>query len=54
VRSPPDSGQRSVEGLVLRGDDLGVQSARLKLAAAARQVLASALDLVGVLAPDAM
>jgi arginyl-tRNA synthetase len=35
-------------------DDLRVQSARLKLAAAARQVLANALDLIGVLAPDSM
>jgi arginyl-tRNA synthetase len=35
-------------------DDLALQSARLKLAAAARQVLATALDLIGVLAPDSM
>ncbi len=35
-------------------DDRGVQSARLKLAAAVRQVLAAALDLIGVLAPEAM
>jgi arginyl-tRNA synthetase len=35
-------------------DDVRVQSARLKLAAAVRQVLASALDLIGVRAPDSM
>jgi arginyl-tRNA synthetase len=35
-------------------DDLVVQGARLKLAAAARQVLANALDLIGVVAPDSM
>jgi arginyl-tRNA synthetase len=35
-------------------DDLSLQSARLKLAAAARQVLATALDLIGVVAPDSM
>jgi arginyl-tRNA synthetase len=35
-------------------EDLGIQAARLKLAAAVRQVLAAALDLIGVLAPDAM
>jgi arginyl-tRNA synthetase len=34
--------------------DLRVQAARLKLAAAARQVLANALDLIGVQAPDSM
>jgi arginyl-tRNA synthetase len=34
--------------------DRDVQAARLKLAAAARQVLANALDLVGVAAPDSM
>jgi arginyl-tRNA synthetase len=34
--------------------DLPLQAARLKLAAAARQVLANALDLVGVVAPDSM
>jgi len=34
--------------------DTAVQAARLKLAAAARQVLATALDLIGVVAPDAM
>jgi arginyl-tRNA synthetase len=34
--------------------DPAVQGARLKLAAAARQVLANALDLIGVLAPDSM
>ncbi len=34
--------------------DPALQSARLKLAEAARQVLANALDLVGVAAPDAM
>jgi arginyl-tRNA synthetase len=35
-------------------DDRALQSARLKLAAAARQVLANALDLIGVAAPDSM
>src|SRR5205823_1881261 len=35
-------------------DDLRLQRARLKLAAGARQVLANALDLIGVLAPDSM
>jgi arginyl-tRNA synthetase len=35
-------------------EDARLQSARLKLAAAARQVLANALDSIGVLAPDSM
>jgi arginyl-tRNA synthetase len=35
-------------------DDPALQAARLKLAAAVRQVLATALDLVGVTAPDSM
>jgi arginyl-tRNA synthetase len=35
-------------------EDASLQAARLKLAAAARQVLANALDLIGVVAPDAM
>jgi arginyl-tRNA synthetase len=35
-------------------DDPAVRAARLKLAAAARQVLANALDLIGVLAPNSM
>jgi arginyl-tRNA synthetase len=35
-------------------DDPALQAARLKLAAAARQVLANALDTIGVSAPDAM
>jgi arginyl-tRNA synthetase len=35
-------------------DDAAVRAARLKLAAAARQVLANALDLIGVLAPESM
>jgi arginyl-tRNA synthetase len=35
-------------------DDVRTRAARLKLAAAARQVLANALDLIGVVAPDAM
>jgi arginyl-tRNA synthetase len=35
-------------------DDRALQSARLKLAAAARQVLATGLDLIGVLAPESM
>jgi arginyl-tRNA synthetase len=41
-------------GLRILTDDPAVRSARLKLAAAARQVLANALDLIGVLAPDSM
>ncbi|HEX8969905.1 MAG TPA: arginine--tRNA ligase [Chloroflexota bacterium] len=40
--------------LRILNDDPGLQSARLKLAAAARQVLANALDLIGVVAPDSM
>jgi arginyl-tRNA synthetase len=35
-------------------DDVGLQAARLKLAASARQVLANALDMIGVVAPDSM
>jgi arginyl-tRNA synthetase len=35
-------------------DDPDLQAARLKLTAAARQVLANALDLIGVVAPDSM
>jgi arginyl-tRNA synthetase len=35
-------------------DDPALQAARLKLAAAVRQVLANALDLIGVVAPDSM
>ena len=35
-------------------DDAGLQAARLKLAGAARQVLANALDTVGVVAPNSM
>jgi len=35
-------------------DNTALRGARLKLAAAARQVLANALDLVGVSAPDSM
>src|SRR5712691_1538438 len=35
-------------------DDPAARAARLKLAAAARQVLANALDLIGVLAPNSM
>ena len=34
--------------------DKALQSARLKLAAAARQTLANALDLIGVSAPSSM
>jgi arginyl-tRNA synthetase len=41
-------------GLRILADDPALQAARLKLAAAARQVLANALDLIGVHAPDAM
>jgi arginyl-tRNA synthetase len=33
---------------------VGLRAARLKLAAAARQVLANALDTIGVVAPDSM
>jgi arginyl-tRNA synthetase len=36
------------------GSDAALTAARLKLAAAARQVLANALDLIGVAAPDSM
>jgi arginyl-tRNA synthetase len=41
-------------GLRILADDPALQAARLKLAAAARQVLANALELIGVHAPDAM
>src|SRR5579872_3258313 len=40
--------------LRILSEDPSLQSARLKLAAAARQVLANALDLIGVVAPDSM
>jgi arginyl-tRNA synthetase len=40
--------------LRILADDTAVQAARLKLAAAARQVLANALDTIGVSAPDSM
>ena len=40
--------------LRILADDADLRAARLKLAAAARQVLANALDTVGVLAPDSM
>jgi len=40
--------------LRILADDKRIQSARLKLAAAARQVLANALDTIGVVAPDSM
>ena len=40
--------------LRILSDDPSLQSARLKLAAAARQVLANALDTIGVTAPDRM
>ena len=40
--------------LRILADDTRLQHARLKLAAAARQVLANALDTIGVLAPNAM
>jgi arginyl-tRNA synthetase len=40
--------------LRILADDPSIQAARLKLAAAARQVLANALDTIGVLAPVAM
>ena len=40
--------------LRILSEHVALQSARLKLAAAARQVLANALDLIGVVAPDSM
>jgi arginyl-tRNA synthetase len=40
--------------LRILADDPGVQAARLKLAGAARQVLANALDSIGVAAPERM
>ena len=40
--------------LRILSDDASARAARLKLAAAVRQVLANALDLIGVMAPDAM
>lgn len=40
--------------LRILSEDASVQAARLKLAAAVRQVLANALDLIGVVAPDSM
>jgi arginyl-tRNA synthetase len=40
--------------LRILNDDPALQAARLKLAAAVRQVLANALDMIGVAAPDAM
>jgi arginyl-tRNA synthetase len=40
--------------LRILSDDEALQAARLKLAAAARQVLANALDTIGVAAPDRM
>jgi arginyl-tRNA synthetase len=40
--------------LRILADDPAIQAARLKLAAAARQVLANALDTIGVSAPDSM
>jgi arginyl-tRNA synthetase len=48
-----DSGNDD-RSLRILADDPLVQSARLKLAAAARQVLANALDLIGVAAPESM
>jgi arginyl-tRNA synthetase len=48
-----DSGNDNRELRILC-DERDLQAARLKLAAAARQVLANALDLVGVVAPDSM
>jgi arginyl-tRNA synthetase len=40
--------------LRILADDPALRTARLKLAAAARQILANALDLIGVVAPDSM
>jgi arginyl-tRNA synthetase len=40
--------------LRILSENVGLRGARLKLAAAARQVLANALDSIGVVAPDAM
>ena len=37
-----------------RNPDLALTTARLKLVAATKQVLANALDMIGVVAPDAM
>jgi arginyl-tRNA synthetase len=48
-----DSGNDD-RALRILADDPAVRRARLKLAAAARQVLANALDVIGVVAPDAM
>ncbi|HEV7664546.1 MAG TPA: arginine--tRNA ligase [Chloroflexota bacterium] len=48
-----DSGNDD-RALRILAEDPAIRNARLKLAAAARQVLASALDLIGVLAPDSM
>jgi arginyl-tRNA synthetase len=48
-----DTGNDDRELRILATDP-ALQAARLKLAAAARQVLANALDLVGVVAPDSM
>jgi arginyl-tRNA synthetase len=48
-----DSGNDDRALRILTGD-LGLQAARLKLAAAARQVLANALDLISVVAPESM
>jgi arginyl-tRNA synthetase len=48
-----DSGNDD-RSLRILADDTALQAARLKLAAAARQVLANALDTIGVSAPDSM
>ena len=44
----------SDRSLRILSDDASARAARLKLAAAVRQVLANALDMIGVVAPDAM
>jgi arginyl-tRNA synthetase len=49
-----EAGNDKPELRILVRDNPDLQAARLKLAAAARQVLANALDLIGVQAPDSM
>ncbi len=49
-----DSGADNRQLRILVEGDPALQAARLKLTAAARHVLANALDLIGVVAPDSM
>jgi arginyl-tRNA synthetase len=49
-----EAGNDDPSARILVRDNPALQAARLKLAAAARQVLANALDLIGVAAPDSM